>query len=246
MTKEFLERCLAEGMSLDKIGALTGRDPSTVSYHLKKHGLKPVGHEIHSPNGKVDPERLRELIEGGSSVHGAAEELGVSYSTVRHWVRRLGLETRHMARLKESREARDNGDDRAILTCAKHGKTRFFKHPSGAFRCGKCRSEAVSRYRRRAKERLVNRAGGACAICGYDKYRGALEFHHLEPKLKTFSLSRHGVTRRFAEVRAEADKCILLCANCHAEVEGGVTQIPSEQLSLKLLAAGDPRSRKSA
>ncbi len=236
MTKEFLEEYLAEGLSLERIGALVGRDPSTVSYHLKKHGLKPVGHEIHSPNGKVDPGRLRRMVEDGTSVHGAAEELGVSYSTVRHWVRRLGLETQRMARLKESREARVNGDKRALLTCRKHGKTHFYKHPSGGFRCGKCRSEAVSRYRRRVKQRLIDRAGGACQLCGYDSYSQALHFHHVAPEGKTFTISRHGVTRSYSEVEAEADKCLLLCANCHAEVEAGVAEIPPKLLTTLKLA----------
>jgi 5-methylcytosine-specific restriction endonuclease McrA len=245
MKKEFLEQCLAQGLSLDKIGALTGRDPSTVSYHLKKHGLTPVGHGVHAPNGRVDPDQLRAMIEQGASIHGAAEKLGVSYSTARHWVRRLGLETRRMNRLRESQQARDNGDNRARLTCPSHGETWFFKSPSGPFRCGKCRSDAVSRYRRRVKERLIERAGGACQLCGYDANTRALQFHHVAPGSKTFTISRHGVTRSYTEVEAEADKCVLLCANCHAEVEAGVAEIPRELLSLKLLAADDSTSLKS-
>jgi DNA-binding transcriptional ArsR family regulator len=234
MTREELERFLAEGLSLEQIGKRVGRDPSTVSYHLNKFGLKAVGHDVHAPNGKVDPDRLRSMIERGTSIHGAAEEFGVTYSTVRHWVRRLGLETRHMARLKESRRARENGENRARLICLRHGETEFFKSPSGAFRCRKCRAEAVSRYRRRVKQRLIDRAGGACAICGYKKFAGALEFHHLDPASKRFTLSRHGVTRAYAEVKAEADKCVLLCGNCHAEVEAGVTNLPPELLPLQL------------
>ena len=109
MKKDFLERCLAEGMSLETIGELVGKDPSTVSYHIKKHGLKPVGHDIHAPNGKVDPDELRAMIERGASIHGAAEQLGVSYSTVRHWVRKLGLQTRHMVRLQKSAQAEQTG-----------------------------------------------------------------------------------------------------------------------------------------
>jgi transposase-like protein len=246
MRKEFLERCLAKGMSLEKIGALVGRDPSTVSYHLSKHGLKPVGHDIHAPKGAVDPDRVREMVQDGASVHGVAEELGVSYSTARYWVRRLGLETRHMARLRESKEARDDDERTALLACKKHGKTAFFSSPSGGFRCRKCRSEAVSRYRRRVKRRLIDRAGGVCALCGYNNFPGALEFHHLDPERKTFTLSRHGVTRAYSEVEAEADKCVLLCANCHAEVEGGVATIPAEVVPLKLLAADLQTSRKAA
>jgi hypothetical protein len=38
-------------------------------------------------------------------------------------------------------------------------------------------------------------------------------------------LSRRGVTRALVEAREEARKCVLLCANCHAEVEAGVTAI---------------------
>ena len=32
----------------------------------------------------------------------------------------------------------------------------------------------------------------------------------------------------FERLLTEARKCILLCANCHSEVERGVTEIPPE------------------
>jgi hypothetical protein len=35
----------------------------------------------------------------------------------------------------------------------------------------------------------------------------------------------HGVVFR-EKARAEAQKCVLLCANCHAEVEAGVLGLP--------------------
>ena len=38
-------------------------------------------------------------------------------------------------------------------------------------------------------------------------------------------ISRQGVTRSYAELREEAKKCALLCANCHAEVEAGLASI---------------------
>jgi 5-methylcytosine-specific restriction endonuclease McrA len=87
--------------------------------------------------------------------------------------------------------------------------------------------ERVSEWRRRTKRRLIAEAGGACAICGYDHYVGALEFHHVDPGTKSFGLSTRGLTRSIDALRAELDKCILLCSNCHAEVEGGVTALPS-------------------
>ena len=234
MTKEFLEGCLAEGLSLEQIAERIGRHPSTVSYHLKRHGLVPLGHDAHAPNGKLDPERLRELIEGGATVREVATALGVGYSTVRHWLKKLGLETQTVRRRREEKRARANGAHGVSRICPKHGKTIFVSRPDGGYRCGKCRMAAVGKWRRRVKQRLVLRAGGACAICGYSSYYGALQFHHVDPGSKEFSISRNGTTRSYEEVCAEADKCILLCANCHAEVEAGVVQLPSQPAPLRL------------
>jgi len=77
------------------------------------------------------------------------------------------------------------------------------------------------------KQALILEAGGGCVLCGYDRYQGALQFHHLDPSTKEFALSREGVTIAIDRSRAEAQKCVLLCANCHAEVEGGVASLPA-------------------
>ena len=72
---------------------------------------------------------------------------------------------------------------------------------------------------------MVEEAGGKCKACGYDRCPAALHFHHLEPAEKAFALSLRGVTRSMKALRAEAAKCVLLCANCHAEVEVGALEI---------------------
>jgi hypothetical protein len=79
----------------------------------------------------------------------------------------------------------------------------------------------VSVYARKLAE-----AGGACVACGYDRCMAALQFHHLRPDEKQFSLGRKGVARSLEKARAEARKCVLLCANCHAEVEAGALGLP--------------------
>jgi hypothetical protein len=77
------------------------------------------------------------------------------------------------------------------------------------------------------KAQLVEEAGGRCCICGYDRYVGALEFHHLDPGQKRHDVSKYGVTLSLAAARDEASKCVLLCSNCHAEVERGVSTLPA-------------------
>jgi transposase len=225
MNKRFLEDCLAEGLSLDQIGQRVGKHPSTVSYWLGKHRLKPNGRDRHAPTGAIDPERLAELASNGASIRAIAAEFGAGYSTVRYWLKRLSLETERTKRMAETAEARRLGLKRIYLRCSKHGHTAFFSRPDGGYRCTKCNQEGVSEWRRSVKRRLIEKAGGGCTICGYDRFPGALHFHHLDPAEKEFMLSRQGVTRSFAEACAEADKCVLLCANCHAEVEGGFTEL---------------------
>lgn len=125
MTKEQRDNYLAEGLSVEQIAERIGRHPSTVTYWLKKHNLKPLGHDRHSPNGKVDPERLRRLIDAGATIREAAAELSVAYSTVRHWLKRLDLETETVRRRRDEKRARANGRLGVMRVCPKHGKTIY-------------------------------------------------------------------------------------------------------------------------
>lgn len=74
----------------------------------------------------------------------------------------------------------------------------------------------VTLNRRTTKARLVEHFGGACTRCGYNKCVAALHFHHPDSN-KEFGLGAKGGTRAWATMLAEAEKCILICANCHAE-----------------------------
>jgi DNA-binding transcriptional ArsR family regulator len=223
MDPAVLERYLRDGLSLEKIGQLTGRDPSTVSYWLKRHGLAAVHRDRHAPKGGVDERTLASLVDAGLTTREIAGRLGFSQSTVRYWLRRHGLRTAR-ARRKDSAGVRGVDAARRTMDCHRHGATEFWLDNRGIYRCLRCRSEAVARRRRRLKEILVSEAGGRCSLCGYDRYIGALQFHHREGTAKVFGVSERGLTRSLAAVRAEAAKCVLLCANCHSEVEGGIVR----------------------
>jgi hypothetical protein len=107
--------------------------------------------------------------------------------------------------------------------CKHHGNTEYILEPSrNAYRCKKCRVRSVSNRRRKVKEKLVKEFGGHCKICNYNKCIGALEFHHLDPSKKEFGLSINGVTKKYKDMLKEAKKCILVCANCHRELEAGI------------------------
>lgn len=226
LDKEFLRECLDDGMSLIEIGRLTGRPPGTVGYWVRRHGLVANGSTRFRPGKGLRREQLEPLVEAGMTLAQIAAKLDSTKTTVSYWAARHGLVLRSRADSERIRQARTDGQEAVTLECGLHGRTEFKVLRKSGARCKRCAAEAVVRRRRKVKRLLVAEAGGCCAICGYDRYPGALHFHHLDPAKKAFAISLGGVTRGIDAAREEMKKCILLCSNCHAEVEGGVTAVP--------------------
>jgi GH18 family chitinase len=84
--------------------------------------------------------------------------------------------------------------------------------------------------------------GGKCLICSYNRFQGALELHHVDSKKKEFAIGDKGYTRSWEKVKAELDKCVLLCANCHREVGAGVQQLPRESVVENEVNSVKPKS----
>ena len=68
------------------------------------------------------------------------------------------------------------------------------------------------------KMEFLAMAGRRCSQCGYDRNLAALTWHHVDPGTKRFTIDLRTLSnRRLAEIREELAKCVVLCANCHAE-----------------------------
>lgn len=87
---------------------------------------------------------------------------------------------------------------------------------------------AVIKRRKLVIQQAIAYKGNKRVLCGYAKCSRALVFHHLDPSQKDFGISHKGYTRSWERVRIELDKCALVCANCHAEIHEGITQLPGE------------------
>lgn len=121
-----------------------------------------------------------------------------------------------------------------LRECRHHGLTEFAFYSRGggtrSWRCKRCVGEAVTRRLQKVKRILVEEAGGCCAICGYDRCIINLVFHHVDPANKSFGISvANG--KSIASYRAEVKKCVLVCANCHGEIE--MRLIPSPPAGAK-------------
>jgi len=86
--------------------------------------------------------------------------------------------------------------------------------------------EAVTKRRKKLKLMAVALKGGECQFCGYNRYVGALDFHHVDESIKKFDLSTRGLTRSWEKIKKEIEKCVLVCSNCHREIHGGIIKLP--------------------
>lgn len=81
-------------------------------------------------------------------------------------------------------------------------------------------------YSEFCREKLKIKESG-CVVCGYNRCEKALEFHHKDPSKKERIVS---VFRSVESMKAEAAKCVVLCANCHRELHVGLIslEVPME------------------
>lgn len=77
--------------------------------------------------------------------------------------------------------------------------------------------EKVVEWRQRTKKNLIEYKGSKCEICGFDKpVPACYDFHHIDPNSKEFRIGGKSIS--IERLKAEVDKCMLLCANCHREL----------------------------
>lgn len=130
-------------------------------------------------------------------------------------------ESRNNTRKTRQKKALKTHPLRAIKTCATHGDV-FHTLEGGSYYCAECKATRSVHRRERIKKLGIELLGGSCVVCGYDKYIGALEFHHVNPAEKGAGTKQRNIAgfpiKRLTE---ELKKCVLVCANCHREIHGG-------------------------
>lgn len=112
--------------------------------------------------------------------------------------------------------------DKYCLICGKP-----FRPKTGAANqrtcCYECMPDGVQLGRSGFLDLLRKQRGGKCERCGYDTYLGALDFHHINPSEKDFTIGNRDY--KLKECIEETKKCILICSNCHREIHAGLWNI---------------------
>lgn len=151
-------------------------------------------------------DELKQAISDGLSQHGMAKRFETSQTNIRYWLHKYGL-----------RSSRSKWEKHPYF-CRKCGEIepeRFYGNKKST--CRKCTDKNIVRIGVDKKRKIVELMGGACVRCGYHKYDGALQMHHVDPSVKDreWTQLRNAGWERILE---EIAKCVLLCANCHCEM----------------------------
>lgn len=110
-----------------------------------------------------------------------------------------------------------------VITCGLCSRRYVFDKRKGhqLLICNSCNA---NRKRRKRKQWAVAYKGGQCQRCGYYRCYRALHFHHRDPASKEFVVGLM-MSMSLNQLKVEIDKCDLLCANCHMEIEAGLPDL---------------------
>jgi len=174
--------------------------------------------------------RIVELVKSGLTYKQVSVECGCAISTVSYNCKKAGIESIHtQKKISDSEIEKIKELYEEIGNCYKvakelgYSKTTVLKYVDtkqvkklSSDELKKNKVSSVMSWRKRAKIKLVEYKGGKCKKCGYNKCVDALEFHHLDPNEKDFTIA--GKSYSFERLKSEADKCIMVCSNCHKEI----------------------------
>jgi len=175
---------------------------------------------------------LEQFINQGFSIGQISKIINKSKTSVRHWLKKFNLKTLNKSFKEQPRTKKiiliDKTEFKNCPRCkqVKILKDEFNIQKNGYYYswCKKCQKENM--YERQVKRKIecINYKGGKCIVCGYNKYIGSLDFHHLNPEEKEFNIARlKGYN--LESLKKELDKCVILCKNCHSEFHHGLIDL---------------------
>lgn len=153
-------------------------------------------------------EKLKELISIGYSISKIAKELKVCKTTIRYWLRKENIKTNEY---KKCCVCNSFLTGNQVKFCSNNCKQKGFYNSSNSYK--KQQERGVQR-----KLYLFNLMGGKCKECGYNKNLSAFDFHHKDRNDKLINLDKRTLSNvTWRKILLEAEKCELLCSNCHRE-----------------------------
>jgi len=199
---------------------------STVKGHFRKLGLRTI---YKKDPVIIDEHKLREMVNQNCSVDKIAKEFKCSHAPIKTALQTHGLKTE--AKWTIARKTASDEIKSGFKTCPKCKIKKelvdnYYIRKDGNIHawCKQCNNQITYQKQKQMKVDAVAYKGGKCQLCNYNKYVGALDFHHLDPSKKDFAISELK-SYSWEIIQSELDKCICVCKNCHAEIHGKITDV---------------------
>lgn len=120
--------------------------------------------------------------------------------------------------------SRKNGLNDWCKSCYKQYFAEYYKNNKEKHRAI---AYSVNTKKSRYLKNLVNtiKESRGCINCG-ENCPECLDFHHLDPKQKNFSIAEYMRKKSNPDtVLKEIEKCVVVCANCHRKIHSGKLKI---------------------
>jgi hypothetical protein len=153
-----------------------------------------------------------------NTIRVAAKNLGVSYTNLRYWIKKLEITLPKIRRYtycqlcgSELENKRNRGNEKKYCSNCKENRRNELQ-------CYKYDPQKSLQKRLTRKAYIVKKLGGKCSVCGYDKNLAALDIHHVDPTIKEYRLDTCNLAKKsLSDIEQELSKCVVLCRNCHSE-----------------------------
>ena len=166
-----------------------------------------------------------ELINKNYSQRKIGEELKISQSNVRYWLKKYGINTKN-----KKHNVKEIFDEKRCPICDEIKPiNEFYINKNRKNRnsyCKKCSNEYHTKRMKSIKLKMIQHKGSECLDCGLhlnNTHYSVFDFHHLNPNEKDINFKRIKF-QKWNKIIEELDKCVLLCSNCHrirhANIEG--------------------------
>ena len=185
------------------------------------------------------------FIERRLTLTQMSTECGKSPSTIGYWLRKHGLTMSTWRRPKGYKNMPDFDphNPRETYRCWKCSEYKspdgfYWKKSGKSSACKSCIAVLDTKRSKDFKQECVAYKGGECLSCGYSRCLAALEFHHIDPSEKDYTIStvRKGP---LSKVMAELDKCVLVCSTCHREIHEGLKVVEMNPVRVVDVSDGD-------
>lgn len=163
----------------------------------------------------IEKEKLEKLISEGLSEKDISCLLHCSSKTIHNNLKKYKLKTKFTEKITTCKNCGCKLNGTQLYFCSEKCKIEYYnKCPMST-----CIGHEQTIRGRKKRQEIIQYKGGRCEKCGYCKNSAALSFHHLDINTKSFDINtRKCYTFSYNKLKQEADKCILLCHNCHMEL----------------------------